>query len=128
MPASDQPAGETSHDRESSELETIYRAEASWLIRFFRRHLGNSDDAQDLAQETMLRFLRVAPMTQMATPQAYLRRIATNLARDHAGSGAQKFAQKSAPLVEGLDTAIGVDQHQIVTGREELAIWEAILS
>ena len=110
------------------EFDAFYQSEKSWLIRFFRRRLNNSEDAQDLAQETMLRFIRVAPSRQLATPQAYLRRIAANLARDHVGSGAHRFASRAAPFIEGLDVDAGVDQHQIVASRDELATWEAILS
>lgn len=131
MASSDPPARAVSAavplDRET-EFETIYRAEAPWLVRFFRRKLSGSSDAQDLAHETMLRFMQAAPPTEIATPQAYLRRIARNIARNHAGSGAQRLARKSAPLIEGLDEPAGVDQHQIVAGQEELAVWEHILS
>ncbi|WP_454887817.1 RNA polymerase sigma factor [Sphingomonas oryzagri] len=132
VPGSDQADGGTAGhapiEHTNSDFESIYRAETSWLIRFFRRRLSNAHDAQDLAQETILRFMRIAPSVQLATPQAYLRRIATNLARDHIGSGAERLARRSAPLIDGLDAAVGVDQHQIVASREELAAWEAILS
>ena len=111
-----------------TELETIYRTEFPWLVRFFRRRLNSAEDAQDLAHETMLRFMRVAPSRELAIPQAYLHRIATNLARDHAESGAQRLAQRAVPLIEGLDVEVGVDQHQIIASRDELAAWEAILS
>lgn len=115
-------------DRESGELETIYHAETPWLIRFFRRRLSSSHDAQDFAQEAMLRFMRIAPSTQLAAPQAYLRRIAANLVRDHIASGAERLARRSAPLIDGLDVAASVDLHQIVASQEELAAWDAILS
>lgn len=110
------------------DFASVYRTEAPWLVRFFRRQLGNPDDAQDLAQETMLRFLRIAPSTAVATPQAYLRRIATNLLRDRFESGPTKLARRSVPLIEGLDRASDFDQHRALASREELARWDAILS
>jgi RNA polymerase sigma-70 factor (ECF subfamily) len=109
-------------------FDAIYRTEAPWLVRFFRRQLGNPDDAQDLAQETMLRFIRTEPVSNIATPQAYLRRIATNLLRDRFGSGAMRLARASTPLIEGLDFETEFDQHRVLAGREELAVWEQILA
>lgn len=50
------------------------------LIRYFRRHLDSADDAEDLAQETLMRLLRTP--TDVANAEAYLLRIASNLLRD----------------------------------------------
>lgn len=51
------------------------------LIRYFRRHLGGeAADAEDLAQEALIRLIR-SP-TQAANTEAYLLRIASNLLRD----------------------------------------------
>ena len=121
------PSGPASAE-EAAELDALYRAEAPWLIRFFGRALRNSADAQDLAHETILRFIRNGSARELQSPQAYLRRIATNLLRDRVASGPVRLARLSAPLIDGLDRAVGIDQHQIVAGREELAHWEAILS
>lgn len=67
---------------DGSDFDAVYRSEAPWLVRFFRRRMSDGDDAQSLAQETLLRFLRVAPTTEIGTPRAYLSRIAANLLRD----------------------------------------------
>ena len=52
------------------------------LIRYFRRHLGNGADAdaEDLAQEALMRLVR-SP-TQVDHAEAYVVRIAANLLRD----------------------------------------------
>lgn len=117
----------TSKD-EMRDFERFYRAEIGWLVRFFRRRLGDGSEAQDLAQETMLRFVNHGSAGELASPQAYLRRIATNLALDRAKSASHRLAQLTSPLIEGLDQPVGIDQHQIVESQEELAQWEAILS
>jgi RNA polymerase sigma-70 factor (ECF subfamily) len=114
--------------RADGDFERFYRAEIGWLVRFFRRRFGDGSEAQDLAQETMLRFVNHAPAGQLVSPQAYLRHIATNLALDRAKSASHRLAQLTSPLIEGLDQPVGIDQHQIVESREELAQWEAILS
>jgi RNA polymerase sigma-70 factor (ECF subfamily) len=113
---------------EAAALEALYRAEAPWLIRFFARELRNITDAQDLAHETMLRFIRNGSATDLRSSQAYLRRIATNLMRDRVASGPARLARLTSPLIAGLDQEVGIDQHQIVAGRQELAHWETILS
>ena len=111
-----------------SDFEHFYRAEIAWLVRYFRRQVGDGSEAQDLAQEAMLRFVNHGTVARLASPQAYLRRIATNLVLDRAKSGSNRLAQLTSPLIEGLDQPVGIDQHQIVESREELAQWEAILS
>jgi RNA polymerase sigma-70 factor (ECF subfamily) len=111
----------------SVEFDTIYRTEIPSLTRFFRRRLGSYDEADDLAHEALARLLRVSPATQIATPQAYLRRIATNLLRDRAERASTRLAELSVPLVEGLDHTMDFDQHRVLEGRQELAHYDAVL-
>ncbi|QOT72272.1 sigma-70 family RNA polymerase sigma factor [Sphingobium fuliginis] len=113
----DEPAG----------FDAIYRSEVPSLVRFFRRRLGSYDEADDLAQEALTRFLRASPVTQIATPQAYLRRIATNLLRDRAERASTRLAELSVPLVEGLDHPTEYDQHRELEGRQELEHYGTIL-
>ncbi|MBF5089108.1 sigma-70 family RNA polymerase sigma factor [Novosphingobium sp. NBM11] len=110
-----------------SEFDAIYRSEVPALVRFFRRRLGSYDEAADLAHEALARFLRVSPLTQVSTPQAYLRRIATNLLRDRAERASTRLAELSVPLVEGLDHPTEYDQHRELEGRQELLHYEGIL-
>lgn len=114
--------------RHAPDFAEVYRAEAPWLVRFFRRQLGSTDDAEDLAQETMLRFIRVVPATEALSPQAYLRRIARNLLHDRFKSAATRFGRMTVPLLAEIDPAGDADQHQELAGRQELQEWERILS
>ncbi|RJG53171.1 sigma-70 family RNA polymerase sigma factor [Sphingobium terrigena] len=109
------------------EFEAIYRSEVPSLMRFFRRRLGSHDEADDLTHEALTRFLRASPATQIATPQAYLRRIATNLLRDRAERASTRLLEVSVPLVEGLDHPTEYDQHRELEGRQELAHYTAVL-
>jgi RNA polymerase sigma factor (sigma-70 family) len=52
------------------------------LQRFLGRRLARSVDAEDLAQEVYLRLLRVEDLGAIAEPQAYLYRVARNLASE----------------------------------------------
>lgn len=50
--------------------------------------VGNMDDAEDLAQETLLRFLRsLKGRTEIRSPKAYLFKIADNLVNDYFNGG-----------------------------------------
>jgi RNA polymerase sigma-70 factor (ECF subfamily) len=109
-------------------FDALYRVEGPWLVRFFRRRLGNVEDAHDLTHETMLRFMRTAPSANIAIQQHYLRRIATNLLRDRSKSADTRFTKRSVPLIEGLDQENDFDQHRALAGRQELLEWEAILA
>lgn len=55
------------------------------VYQYLRRRLGNEADAQDLAQETYLRLLRVARSTLVRDPRAYLYRVARNLVYEQSG-------------------------------------------
>lgn len=105
----------------------LYRDEAPALVRFFRRRIRSQEEAEDLAQETLARFLRASPMTQIQTPQAYLKRIATNLLRDRAERGSTRLAEISVPLIEGVDQPAPCDPHRELVGRQELAHFDEVL-
>lgn len=52
------------------------------LTRFLERRVPARIDAQDLAQEVYLRLLRVEGFDSIAEPQAYLYRVASNVATE----------------------------------------------
>lgn len=57
----------------------------SWnagLTRFLRRRLPEQIDAEDLAQEVYVRLLRVEKLDLIEEPQAYLYRVASNVAAE----------------------------------------------
>lgn len=57
----------------------------SWnagLTRYLRRRLPGRIDPQDLAQEVYVRLLRVEQLEQIKEPQAYLYRVASNVAAE----------------------------------------------
>ena len=57
----------------------------SWnagLTRFLRRRLPQQIDAEDLAQEVYVRLLRVEKLELIEEPQAYLYKVAVNVAAE----------------------------------------------
>jgi len=67
------------------------------LYQFLRRRLANDDDAQELAQESFLRLLRVQRADLVADPQAYLYRVARNLVYERSSKSlpAERWADES---------------------------------
>jgi RNA polymerase sigma factor (sigma-70 family) len=65
-----------------ADIDAMVRRYRNALLRFFQRHLGNPEDAEDLAQEVFVRFVQITPPPAIANFEAYLFRIATNLLRD----------------------------------------------
>lgn len=61
-------------------VRRLHAAEATRLLRFFRRGLGAGQDARDAVQETFLRLLRVPRPDQIENPQAYLYAVARSVA------------------------------------------------
>lgn len=62
-------------------LELLDAREETRLNRFFRRRLGNRDEAADATQETLLRMLEASHSTLIENPQAYLFQVARSVAR-----------------------------------------------
>ena len=118
---------EQSQGEDASSIAGIYRNETPWLIRFFRRKLGSIDEAHDLAHEAIARYLKAAPSIAVASPQAYLRRVAANLLRDRAERGSTRLSAITMPLIEGLDAIDGDNPHRTLEAREELGHWTAVL-
>lgn len=69
------------HDR-GERIAGWVRKWNSGLTRFLERRVPARIDAQDLAQEVYLRLLRVEGFDSIAEPQAYLYRVATNVASE----------------------------------------------
>jgi RNA polymerase sigma factor (sigma-70 family) len=92
------------------------------LHRFLMRRLRSTQNAQDLAQETYLRLLRMDNHELVRKPQAYLYRIASNLVYEFKlrernepvafDSEALERAAESSPAVALIDSseAVGLAQ------------------
>jgi len=63
-------------------LEEIYLRHHAALHRFLTRLLRCEDAAAEVAQDSYLRLLRLAPQAGLNNPRAYLFQVAANVARD----------------------------------------------
>lgn len=52
------------------------------LLRYFVKHTGSHDDAEDLVQDTLVRLTQRPPAPDIANVEAWLFRVAANLLRD----------------------------------------------
>ena len=78
------PPGPVEAESAGSGLEGLYRRYSGWLTGVLRRQLGpHAAEADDLVQETYIRVARYADGDAARHPQALLKKIAVNLARDH---------------------------------------------
>ena len=57
----------------------LFETRGADLVRFLRQRLGSDSDARDIAQESYLRFIRLADVDRVVNAEAYLFRIASNL-------------------------------------------------
>lgn len=102
----------------------LYAEHSSSLIRSLTRQTGCRETAIDLTHEAFERLLRSAPrhFFRLERPDAYLRRISTNLARDWGRSRAvaERASARLEPLCESQ-----VDQIAILESRDTLRRLEA---
>src|SRR5574337_98197 len=74
----------TSRLRGQSDYDTLFVTERHGVLRYFIRAIRDADLAEDLAQETFLRAAQgFAHFRGECSPKTWLRRIASNVLRDH---------------------------------------------
>ena len=89
-----------------SEFESFYRETARPLSSYLARICGNRALAEDLLQETYLRFCRARVPASRADWKAYLYRIGTNLAADwwrHSGRWEARSVSEDSARVDARD-------------------------
>lgn len=64
-------------------VERLFEARGGDLLRYIRMRVRGDSDASDIAQETYLRFIRLAKPDVIENPEAYLFRMASNLVWEH---------------------------------------------
>ena len=111
----------------SDELLTdLYRSESPRLVRILSRQTRNADDAHDLMQDAFFRLARLGRQgTLLERPQAYLRRIASNLLKDRAKSAARQSV--ALHVVADEESLPGVDPHRLLESRDMLRRLEAAI-
>ena len=63
-------------------LAKLFADHGTGLVRFLRRKVRSSQDAEDIAQNAFIRIQRLADIGELENPKAYLFQTAANLAID----------------------------------------------
>lgn len=112
---------------EEARLEELYRSEFPKLVRILSRRTSTREDAQDLVQDIFFRFARMRGRwpSSLDRPQAYLRRIASNLLKDRAKSDFRHSA--ILHVVADEEALPGPDQQGLLESRDMLRRLEAAM-
>lgn len=125
---SDDPAAgaPVSTGEAGTSLDELYRTESPKLIRLFTRRTRSRVDADDLVQDVFFRFARLRERALgLDKPQAYLRRIASNLLKDRAETSARRSA--SLHVVANEEVLPALDQERALESRDMLRRLEAAI-
>jgi RNA polymerase sigma factor (sigma-70 family) len=107
-------------------LAELYREESPKLVRILTRKTRSADDAHDLVQDVFFRLARlVGQGAALEKPQAYLRRIASNLLKDRAKTSARRSA--TLHVVADEESLPGLDQQRLLESRDMLKRVEAAI-
>ena len=101
------------------QIQELYRLHSPALVKRLTRKTGCGELARDLANETFLKVLGIAPakLRSIEQPQAYLWRISVNLLRDW--GRARALSERSRPTLEAVDHKL-VDQVAVLESRDTL--------
>jgi RNA polymerase sigma-70 factor (ECF subfamily) len=108
-------------------VHALYQEHSSSLIRQLTRGTGCRELARDLVQETFVGLLKMAPasLARIEQPEAYLRRVSTNLLRKW--SKTEALGEAAKPGLELLADPL-VDQVAVLESRDTLRSLEMAMS
>jgi RNA polymerase sigma factor (sigma-70 family) len=100
-------------------VDELYREHSPSLIRQLTSRTGCRELARELAHETFVRLLRMAPggLARIEQPEAFIRRVSTNLLRDWGRVNA--LSERSTPSLEPT-TDNSLDQVAVLESRDTL--------
>jgi RNA polymerase sigma factor (sigma-70 family) len=112
---------------EHARVQKLYEEHSSSLVRQLTRKTGCRELARELANETFLRLLRMAPgnLGRIQQPEAFLRHVSTNLLRDW--GRAKALRERSQPTIE-IASDEQLDQVAVLESRDTLRRLEHALS
>ncbi len=117
-----------SRHRGRPDLDQVFRDYTPTLLRYLTSRIGSEAEARDLAQEAYLRLTRVADGDLIRQPEAYVFRIAANLANEFLLK--RRKSSETVELDTVLETGIDGDKaafEQQLEARSSLRRLETIL-
>ena len=115
--STDSESGRAAEDRDR--VQQLYREHSLSLVRQLTRKTGCRELACELANETFLRLLRMAPgkLGRIEHPEIFLRHVSTNLLRDWARAAALR--RRFQPTLDLADDR-QLDQIAVLESRDTL--------
>ena len=115
--------GRKSEEQIEKEAEEILNTIGNSILRLALSYLHNIEDAEDILQETMIKFVTVRPVFESDTHRkAWLMRVASNLAKNRIDYN------KVRDTMELNEEIAGEVQQDLDQGDEYKAIWDAVRS
>ena len=112
-----------SDEQIEKEAEEILNTIGNSILRLALSYLHNIEDAEDILQETMIKFVTVRPVFESDTHRkAWLMRVASNLAKNRIDYN------KVRDTMELNEEIAGEVQEDLDQGDEYKAIWDAVRS
>ena len=114
-------ASRKSDEQIEKEAEEILDLHGNSILRLALSYLHNKEDAEDILQETMIKFVTVRPAFESeAHRKAWLMRVASNLAKNRIDYN------KVRDTMELNEEIAGEVQEDLDRGDEYKAIWDAV--
>ncbi len=113
------PDGGMSEAEKQAFLERLSAQYRTPLVRYFRRHMADGSEAEDMAQEVFVRTLHKVGAARIENAEAFLFSVAVNLLRDRA----RRAKTRSLGLAEITDqpnNAEAFTPERVVLGKESL--------
>ncbi len=112
-----------SDEQIEKEAEEILDLHGNSILRLALSYLHNKEDAEDILQETMIKFVTVRPVFESeAHRKAWLMRVSSNLAKNRIDYN------KVRDTMELNEEIAGEVQADLDNGDEYKAIWDAVRS
>jgi RNA polymerase sigma factor (sigma-70 family) len=111
-----------------TELEALAQRYRVALVRFFCKRLRSGADAEDLAQEVLVRLARHTDSQKIDDVEAYLFQIAANLLRDRARRDATHFAADHISFEESGFEGEVPSEECVLEGRQAMDAFLAALA
>ena len=116
-------ASRKSDEQIEKEAEEILDLHGNSILRLALSYLHNKEDAEDILQETMIKFVTVRPNFESeAHRKAWLMRVSSNLAKNRIDYN------KVRDTMELNEEIAGEVQEDLNKGDEYKAIWDAVRS
>ena len=112
-----------SDEQIEKEAEEILDLHGNAILRLAISYLHNKEDAEDILQETMIKFVTVRPVFENDTHRkAWLMRVASNLAKNRIEYNNVR------DTLELNEEIAGQVQEDLDNGEEYKAIWDAVVA